>query len=327
MDLNINLNMSNSANQSMAPKLSTDILYDVIIIGGGPAGLNAALYAKRKGLSTGILTKALGGQVINTSLVENYLGRTSLSGESLVDSFIDHINELEIPILDGVIVKDIQTSNHIYRIILTNGEIYQSKTVIISTGSKNKKLHIPGENEFFGKGVAYCAICDAPFYKGKDVIVAGGGNSAVEAALDLAKIAKSVTIVHRSEFRADQILIDKLDLHKNITTHLQTQILEIVGERTVGGIRALDKSTKKQRLIKTDGIFIEIGYKPNTTPFKDLVKLNEREEIIVGEMNQTSIPGIFAAGDATATPYKQIVIAASEGAKAALAVNDYINKA
>ncbi len=306
-------------------RLKKEVLYDTLVIGGGPAGLNAALYAKRKGLNVGIITERLGGQVMDTSTVENYLGYTSMTGEGLVGKFIEHVQHLEVPVLKEVRVKELSRKGGLHRVHLQNGEVYQSRTIVLATGSKPRKLGIPGEKEFSGKGVAYCAICDGPFFEGLDVVIAGGGNTAVESAIDLAKIAARVDLVHRSQFRADQVLIDQLDKYENIHVHLDTQMEEIIGEAMVTGIKVLDKKTGERRIMNTNGIFVEIGYLPNSDPFKDYVKINDRKEIIVDEYGRTNVDGVFAAGDITTIPYKQIVISAGDGAKAALAVNDYLN--
>ena len=309
-------------------KLNKDIIYDVLIIGGGPAGLNAALYAKRKGLIVGIIAKSLGGQVVDTSSVENYLGITDVSGIGLAEKFKEHVNTLNVPFEEFATIETIKAvkDTSIKEIILTDGTIYKSKTIIIATGSSPRKLGVPGEKEYVGKGVAYCAICDGPFYTGEDVIVAGGGNSAVEAAIDLSKIASKVTLVHRSEFRADKILIDQLEKLENVEIKLNTQIKEVVGDKFMTGINVLDKNNDTEYSISAAGIFVEIGYIPNNTPFKDVLELNDKGEIIVNKYGETSLKGVYAAGDITDTPFKQIIISAGEGAKCALSANEYLNK-
>ncbi len=300
--------------------------YDVVIIGAGPAGLSAAIYAKRKGLSTLLVTEKSGGQVTDTTSVENYAGFESISGEKLANKFIDHAKSLDVDIREFSKVNGIARQNKSHSIQLDDGTAIEAKAVIIATGSKPRKLNVPGELEYSGRGVAYCAICDGPLFAGKDVVVSGGGNSAVEAAMDLAKIVNSVTIVHRSQFRADRILLDQLDKLDNVSVHLQTEIKSIEGEKLVTGLTAFDKKANSAVEFKTDGIFVEIGYLPNTAWLGDLVQLNKRGEIITNAVCETSVPGIFAAGDVTDTPYKQIIIAAADGAKAALTANDYINK-
>lgn len=321
MDLNLNFNL----NTTEETPFDKNQLFDLIVIGGGPAGLNAALYSKRKGNITGIIAGQLGGQIINTSVVENYLGYESLSGVGMVDKFVEHVKALEIPTLEYVMVDNIITENKLHRLILNDGSEVVTKAVVLATGSQSRKLNVPGEEELAGRGVAYCAICDAPLYKGKDVLIAGGGNAAVEAAIDLAKIANSVTIVHRSQFRADQVLLDQMATKTNVTVHLQTPIIEIAGTEYMTGVLAKDKENDTLLEIKGDGIFIEIGHLPNTDTFKDIVALNEHGEVIIDEKGRTNVPGIFAAGDMTTVPYKQIIIATAQGATAALTANDYIN--
>lgn len=307
-------------------KLNKDMIYDLLIIGGGPAGLNAAIYAKRKGWNVGIITKDAGGQVMDTSTVENYLGIPTISGMGLVEKFVEHVKELDIPMGEFITVESIKTSDSTnVKEILTDEGVYKAKSIIIATGSKPRRLGVPGEVEFSGKGVAYCAICDGPLFAGEDLVVSGGGNSAVEAAIDLAKIAKTVTIVHRSQFRADKILLNQLEDLDNITIKLNTQIQEIVGEKMMTGIKVLDNNSNESYTIPASGIFVEIGYLPNSSQFKDLIQLNDKGEIIVDKFSATNVKGIFAAGDITNSPYKQIIISAAEGAAAALAANDYLN--
>lgn len=313
--------------QDILPEPTTDTLYDLLIIGGGPAGLNAALYAKRKGLETAILTRQIGGQVINTSTVDNYLGTKESTGEGLVNNFKTHIASLSIPVLEYVDVDAIipSSKDNFHRVKLIDGREFKSRTLLLATGTNHRHLGVEGEERLTGRGVAYCAICDAPLYKNKNVIIAGGGNSAVEAAIDLAKVANHVTLVHRSQFRADKILVDELYQQKNIDIHLQTQIESIEGEQFMSHIHVHNKESDIYFDIEADGIFVEIGNIPNSNLFTELVALNNIGEVIVDENGKTNIDGIYAAGDVTTTKYKQIIIATSEGAKCALAANDYIN--
>lgn len=308
-------------------QLKNETVYDLLIIGGGPAGLNAALYAKRKGLNVGIIAKDIGGQVMDTSTVENYLGFPSVEGFELIEKFKEHVNGLNIPIAEFISVEGINTSDKspIKEIVTDDGKSYKAKSIIISTGSKPRKLGVPGEKEYTARGVSYCAICDGPLFAEEDLIVAGGGNSAVEAAIDLAKIANKVTIVHRSQFRADKILLDQLEKLNNVEIKLNTQIEEIIGDNMMTGVKVLDKESGNSYTIDAAGIFVEIGYLPNSDIVKDLIELNDRGEIIVNNYSETNIKGIFAAGDVTNSPYKQIIISAAEGARAALAANDYLN--
>lgn len=316
-----------SLDQTGVAEPTPETLYDFLVIGGGPAGLNAALYAKRKGLEVGVLTRQIGGQVVNTSSVDNYLGTKFATGEQLVNNFKEHVFELSVPVAEYVDVEELIPGDetHYHEVRLTDGKVFRSRTLLLATGTNHRKLGVEGEDRLAGRGVAYCAICDAPLYKNKNVIIAGGGNSAVEAALDLAKVANHVTLVHRSQFRADKILVDELFENDKIDIHLQTQILSIEGEDFMTHIRALKKETGEEIQVYADGIFVEIGNIPNSQLFEGLVDLNENNEIIVDTRCATNIPGIFAAGDVTDVAYKQIIIATSDGAKAALSANDYIN--
>lgn len=324
--MEVNLNLGSNPGKDK-PKMNPETTYDLIVLGGGPAGLNTALYAKRKGLQVGVIARDIGGQVMDTSSVENYLGFTSLSGEELMKKFVGHVNKLEVPVLEYEELESVNVKDNpsIREVVLKNGQRFNTYSVVIATGSKPRKLGVPGEKEYSGKGVCYCAICDGPLFAGEEVIVAGGGNSAVEAAIDLAKIAKKVTIVHRSQFRADQILIDQLSRLDNVEVKLQTQILEVEGDKFMTGVRVADRESGEEYIVEGAGLFVEIGYLPNSEMFSNLLSLNERNEIVVDRYGKTSVDGIYAAGDVTDTPYKQIIMSAGDGAKCALAVNDYLN--
>lgn len=304
---------------------SDQSFWDLIVVGGGPAGLNAGLYAKRKGLKVGVISYEIGGQLHNTSTVDNYLGIQYIEGKDLSDQFLSHINTLEIPIIKSLKVTEIKKDEPNFLITLSNKNVLISKTVLIATGGAPRKLDIPGEMTYSNKGVSYCTTCDAPFFKDKHVIVAGGGNSAAEAVIDLVPWAKKITVVHRSEWRADQILLDKHQAIDGLTVHLNTQILNVYGNLNMQGVEVLDKKTGQTFKIDADGLFIEIGTVPNSTLVKDLVETNAQGEILVDSQQMTSCPGLYAAGDVTSQPYKQIIISAAEGAKAALAITQYLN--
>ncbi|MDD4211802.1 MAG: FAD-dependent oxidoreductase [Bacilli bacterium] len=300
-------------------------VYDLIIIGGGPAGLNAALYAKRKGLNVLLLAKEIGGQLHNTSIVDNYLGFKEIEGKDLSNTFLHHLETLSVPIMTNITVKNLAYQKDIFTIQVSASQSYQARTVLLTTGGAPRKLNIPGEKEYQNKGVSYCTTCDAPFFKGKHVIVAGGGNSAAEAIIDLAAWASKTTLVHRSEWRADDIILQKVKTIPNLTIHLQTQITRIYGDDFMKGINVFDKVTGKESSILADGIFIEIGTIPNSDLVKGLATLNEIGEVIVDSNQMTSFPGLFAAGDVTASPHKQIVTSIAQGAIAALGVTQYLN--
>ncbi len=322
MNLNLGFNLKESK-QSTKPEPT--IHYDILVLGGGPSGYNAALYGARKGRQVALIAKKAGGQLLNTSYVENYLGLETLSGEELAEKFRNHLLELDVPILEDAEVKSLDKNTEGFLVTLMDGTTYKAKTIIASLGSNPRKLSVKGESEYSNRGIAYCAICDAPLYKGKDVLLAGGGNSAVEAAIDVAMVANSVTLIHRSQLRADQVLIDRMKANPKIKIHLETQILEAVGDESLRGVRVLNKLTQEESVISGAGLFIEIGNMPNTALIQHLVELNERNEVIVDDRGQTSCPGLFASGDMTQSPYKQIIIAAADGAKAALAANEYLN--
>lgn len=312
--------------KTSSPAISYDKIYDFIVLGGGPAGLNAALYAKRKGLETLIITDEIGGQLNNTADVDNYLGFKMIDASELIEHFKSHVGTQDIPILSSVKVKSIKKINTLFEMTLSNFETIKSKTVLYALGGSPRKLQIPGEDEFASKGISYCVTCDGPFYKNKHVIVAGGGNSAVDAALDLAKTAKTVTLIQRSVLRADEQSVKILTALPNVTILIQTDIVSFEGDNSLKTVNVFDKLKKESKQIDIDGVFIEIGNIPNSFLAKDLVSLNEQKEIIVNDLLETSTKGLYAAGDVTSMPYKQIIISVSHGAIAALSAANYINK-
>jgi alkyl hydroperoxide reductase subunit F len=322
MEFNFNFNEGTVENKAV--QLDADKIYDVLILGGGPAAQTAAVYCMRKGVTTGIITKNFGGQVAETSDVENYMGYTHINGPELMKKFREQVEQFEISVLEGYSVTGI-TAGKIISVSVDNGKEYRTKSLIISTGKSWRKLNVPGEVELTGKGVAYCSICDAPLFKGKKVIVVGGGNSGLESALDLAKAAEFVTLVQfLPELTADRILIDKFEEFQNKKIIFEHEVVEIHGKDRVDGVSLKNRKTGTIEKTNADGIFIEIGLVPNTAPFKGIIPLNEIGEIIVDCACRTGIDGIFAAGDVTSVPFKQIVISAGEGAKAALSACEYI---
>lgn len=322
----MSFNLNTSFNFSGTETIDTTKIYDCIVIGGGPAGFNAALYLARKGADVLIISKSSGGQVVDSMGIENYLGFTNIKGSDLANAFRKHVNAYQVPFEEFATVdKIIQGTPK--QVVLSDGRIIQAKTIIIASGTVNKKLNIPGENEFSGKGVTYCAICDGPFFKGLDVIVVGGGNTAVESALDLSKIVKKVNLVHyKPQFRADKIVVDKLSTQPNINIIYNHQVIEIHGTGKVEHAILEHMQTKERQTVQASGVFIEIGLLPVSGFVTGLVDMTPTGEIIIDTHCQTSAEGIFAAGDVTNTPYKQIIIAAGEGAKAALSASEYINK-
>jgi len=296
-------------------------MYDVIIVGAGAAGLTAAVYTCRKKLKTAIISIDVGGQTNLTSHIENYPGTGPMHGIELMRKFQDEAIGFGAELIMGKVFKvdKIENVKNGFRVGLANGEAYECKALILAYGKVPKGLGIDGEEKFMGRGVSTCVTCDAPLFKNRDVAVIGGGNSAVEGALELATIAKKVYLIHRREsFRADEITVEKLKNTPNIELVLSSISTKILGNKNVEGIEVENMLTKEKRALKIDGVFIEIGYVVDTSFVQHLVKVNEKKEIIVDERGNTSHPGIFAAGDITPVPFKQTVIAAGEGSKAAL---------
>ncbi|MFV8249718.1 alkyl hydroperoxide reductase subunit F [Bdellovibrio bacteriovorus] len=295
--------------------------FDVLVIGGGPAGASAAIYTVRKGLSTAMITEKIGGQVQETKGIENLIGVTYTEGPQLAAQLNQHIASYPVKVLENRRVKKIHTESKVKAIELESGEHLTADAIIVTTGAKWRELGVEGEKEYLGRGVAYCPHCDGPFYKGKKVAVIGGGNSGVEAAIDLAGIVREVVVFeYNDQLKADKILVDKLKSLPNVSIVTSAKTEKVIGDGSkVQQIQYLDRSLNKEEKMDLDGIFVQIGLVPNSQFLKDTVELTKFGEIIVDEKGRTSAKGIYAAGDVTTTPYKQIVIAMGEGAKAALA--------
>jgi len=302
-------------------------LQDVTVIGGGPAGAAAAIYAARKGLAVTLIADRIGGQVKDTMGIENFISVSKTTGPELCNALQAHMDDYEITSREHFQVQKIE-SGDIKTLHLSSGEQIQSKTVIIATGAKWRELGIPGEKENVGNGVAYCPHCDGPFFKGKDVAVVGGGNSGIEAALDLAGIVESVTVFEfLPELKADQVIINQAEKRDNITILKNVATQEVLAESgKVIGLQYQDRATDEVKTAELAGIFVQIGLLPNSGFLQGLVDLSPHGEVIIDERGQTSEAGIFACGDVTTVPYKQIVIAMGEGAKASLAAYDYLLK-
>jgi alkyl hydroperoxide reductase subunit F len=294
--------------------------FDVAVIGGGPAGASAAIYSARKGLKTVVIAEKIGGQVQETKDIENLTAVIKTEGPHLAAALDQHMAAYSIQVLEHRRVEQIGTGKK-REVIFSSGERLTADTLIVATGAKWRELNIPGEKDYTGRGVAFCPHCDGPYYKGKRVAVVGGGNSGVEAAIDLAGICASVTLYeYMDQLKADKVLIDKLNSLPNVKVILQAKTTAVVGNGdTVVGLRYEDRRDSSQHEEALDGIFVQIGLSPNSGFIKDLVTVNRMGEIVVDEKGRTSVPGIYAAGDVTTTPYKQIVIAMGEGAKVALA--------
>ncbi|HSV96882.1 MAG TPA: FAD-dependent oxidoreductase [Spirochaetota bacterium] len=318
------LSIGTSGTDDRVVPMKEDVLYDVIIIGGGPAALTAAVYCMRKGVSTGLITMDFGGQLSDTSTVENYMGYNYITGVDLASKFREQVRQFEIAVVEGKKADSIE-DGRVKTIRIEDGSAFRARTLIITTGKSWRRLGVPGEAELTGKGVAYCAICDAPLFAGKRVVVVGGGNSGIESAIDLAKISEHVTVIQLlSELTADKILVDAFSAFANTTVMYEHEVVEIKGELRVENVVVKSRATGAVSELNAQGIFIEIGLIPNNALVKDLLELNEFGEINVDCACRTSRPGIFAAGDVSSVPFKQIIIAAGEGAKAALSACEYV---
>ncbi|PID73754.1 MAG: alkyl hydroperoxide reductase subunit F [Desulfobacterales bacterium] len=294
--------------------------FDVAVIGGGPAGVAAAVYAARKGLKTLMVAEKAGGQVKDTLGIENLISVPYTEGPKLADKLYQHVSAYDIKVLSHRRITKIENGD-VKILKADSGEFARARAVIIATGARWRTLNIPGEAAYTGRGVAFCPHCDGPFYKGRDVAVIGGGNSGIEAAIDLAGIVRSVAVFEfLPELKADQVLVEKALALPNVTVRTNTQTLEVLGDdKKVTGLRYKDRDTEKTGDVNLDGIFVQIGLAPNSGFISDLVEINRFGEIMVDEKCRTSVPGIYAAGDVTTVPYKQIIISMGEGAKAALA--------
>lgn len=302
-------------------------IHDLIIIGSGPAGLTAAIYASRAELDTIIIEKHMmsGGQIINTYEVDNYPGIPEINGFDLALKFREHCDKLGAKFVEGDVV-DLTVEDQIKKVTLSSGDEYLAKTVIISTGAVARKLGIKGEDEMSGMGVSYCATCDGAFFKNRTTVVVGGGDVAVEDAIYLARLCKKVYIVHRrDEFRAVKTLVTQLNKHDNIEIIWDSVVEEILGEEFVESVKIKNVKTQENSIIATDGVFIAIGYNPASEVYKKVVEVDPSGYIVADESCETSVPGIFVAGDIRTKALKQIITAASDGANAVTSVERYLN--
>lgn len=301
-------------------------MYDLVIVGGGPAGMTAAVYAARKKLNALLLTKDIGGQVNWTLGIENYMGYQFIEGPELIKKFEEQVKQFPLDVRTGQAVSSLALVSQGFEIKTDSGETYQTRAAIIATGKRPRPLNVPGEDKFRGRGVTYCATCDGPLFAGMKVAVIGGGNSALEAVDDMIRIAEHVYMVSLTPLTGDQILIDRVKGASNLTIFVEHEVLEITGENMVNGIRVRDLKSGEERKLDVSGVFVEIGLIPNSELVKGVVALNRLGEIEVNCNNETSVPGLFAAGDVTNVPEKQIVVAAGEGAKAALQAHRYLQR-
>ena len=312
-----------------AARLSAKAPYDVLIVGGGPAGAAAAVYAARKGIRTGIAAERFGGQTNDTLAIENYISVLETDGPKFAAALEAHTRAYDVDIMNLQRAEALIPASEpggLIEVQLANGGVLKSKTVILSTGARWRNVNVPGEAEYKNKGVAYCPHCDGPLFKGKRVAVIGGGNSGIEAAIDLAGVVRHVTVIEvMPELKADAVLVRKLHSLPNVTVHTNAQTTEITGAGgKVNGLRYKDRATGVEHLVELEGVFVQIGLVPNTEWLKGTLELTKFGEIVVDARGQTSLPGVFAAGDCTTVPFKQIVIAAGDGAKAALSAFDHL---
>ena len=298
--------------------------YDVLVVGGGPGGASAAIYAARKGIRTGIVAERFGGQILDTASIENFISVNRTEGPRLAANLEEHVKDYNIDVMNLQRAARLEKKDMI-EIELANGAVLKSKSVILATGARWRNIGVPGEAEFKNKGVAYCPHCDGPLFEGKDVAVIGGGNSGVEAAIDLAGIVNHVTVLeYASELKADSVLQDRLHSLPNVTVVKNAQTKEITGTDNVNGITYVERETGEERHIELSGVFVQIGLVPNTDWLGDAVERNKFGEIVIDARGATNVPGVFAAGDCTTEPFKQIIISMGSAATASLSAFDYL---
>ncbi len=319
---------TNSEARALAA-LANKASFDVLVMGGGPAGVAAAVYAARKGIRTGIVAERMGGQTLDTMGIENFISVLETQGPKFAAALEAHARAYGVDIMNGqrvVSVEPAAQTGGLHTVVLDNGARLQSRALVLSTGARWRQVNVPGEEEYRNKGVAYCPHCDGPLFKGKRVAVIGGGNSGVEAAIDLAGVVDHVTLVEfAQQLKADAVLVKKLQSLPNIEVHTNAQTTAITGDgQRVDGLVWRDRANDAERTVQLEGVFVQIGLVPNTDALKGVLELSRHGEIMIDDHGATNVPGIFAAGDATTVPYKQIIIAAGDGAKAALAAFDYL---
>lgn len=298
--------------------------FDVLVVGGGPAGASAAIYAARKGIRTGIVAERFGGQVMDTLSIENFVSVKHTEGPKFAASLEEHVKEYDIELMNLQRAKRLE-KKELFELELENGAVVKGKTVILSTGARWRNIGVPGEEELKNKGVAYCPHCDGPLFAGKDVAVIGGGNSGVEAAIDLAGITNHVTVLeYNAELKADSVLQDRLKSLPNVTVLTNARTQEITGTDKVNGLSYIDLQTGEEKHVELSGVFVQIGLVPNTDWLGDFVERTAHGEIVIDQRGATNMPGVFAAGDCTNIPYKQIIISMGSGATASLSAFDHL---
>ena len=301
-------------------------MYDLIIVGAGPAGMTAAVYAARKRINMLIISKDMGGQVLWTSSIENYMGYQYIEGFELMKKFKEQVKQYPVDMKIGPNMASLIKVNSGFEIETDRNEKYLGKTVILAMGKRPRRLDVPGEREYEGKGVTYCATCDGPLFAGMNTAVIGGGNSALEAADDMRKICNHVYLVSSTPLTGDQVLIGRITHSSNLTILAEHEVVRITGDVFVKGVVVRDRKSGEEKALEVGGVLVEIGLIPNTDSLRNTLQLNEQNEVEVDCLCQTVIAGLFAAGDITSVPEKQIVIAAGEGAKAALRAHRYLQR-
>lgn len=309
-----------------AEKIAAKEAFDMLVVGGGPAGAAAAIYAARKGIRTGVVSERFGGQVLDTMSIENFISVPETEGPKMAAALEQHVRAYDVDIMNLQRATALKTVNGIVEVELANGASVKSKTVVLATGARWREMNVPGEKEYRGRGVAYCPHCDGPLFKGKRVAVIGGGNSGIEAAIDLAGVVDHVTVLEfDAQLRADAVLQKKLYSLPNVTVITSAQTTEVTGDgNKVNGLLYKDRVSENIKTVALEGVFVQIGLVPNTDWLKDTIALSNRGEIEIDTRGATSMPGVFAAGDATTVPFKQIIIAMGAGATAALGAFDYM---
>lgn len=309
-----------------AEKMASKEPFDMLIVGGGPAGAAAAIYAARKGIRTGVVSERFGGQVLDTMAIENFISVPHTEGPKMGAALEQHVRAYNVDIMNRQRAQKLRPTAEGIEVLLASGARLKSKAVILATGARWREMNVPGEKEYRGRGVAYCPHCDGPLFKGKRVAVIGGGNSGIEAAIDLAGVVAHVTVLEfDAQLRADAVLQKKLSSLSNVTVITSAQTTEVAGDGSkVTGLIYKDRNSNNNKQVELEGIFVQIGLVPNTDWLQEDVRLSKRGEIEIDTRGQTSLPGVFAAGDATTVPYKQIIIAMGDGAKAALGAFDYL---